>query len=137
MFLNVFSSVLILGAISNSSSASSEVHIKFTDHLTSEKRTCAGEGMIGSPIRSLTMAQCYKKCKNDDRCLYFFFTEQCVSGQFCSKPITSDNSGKPVCKSEKKLNQPTGCCALFNKCKRSGHVNNRGHTCMKGMYYCQ
>ena len=87
--------------------------------------------MIGNPIRSLTMTKCYEKCKENDKCMYFFFTQQCISGQVCNKPISPHDSGKTICKSETKQRQPTGCCALFNKCERSGHVNNRGHTCMK------
>ena len=119
---------LILGSIGNKTSYPD---IKFNDYLVSEKRTCAGEGMIGNPIRSLTMTKCYEKCKENDKCMYFFFTQQCISGQVCNKPISPDNSGKTICKSETKQRQPTGCCALFDKCERSGHVNIRGHTCMK------
>ena len=117
-----------LGSIGNKSL---QADIKFNDYLVGEKRTCAGEGMIGNPIRSLTMAKCYEKCKENDKCMYFFFTKQCMSGQVCNKPISPDDSGKRICKSEAKTRQPTGCCALFNKCERSGHINIRGHTCSK------
>ena len=108
--------------------------ILFRDYLVSEKRTCASEDMIGNPIRSLTMTKCIDKCKQKDECLFFFFTEQCQSGQVCSKPIAPGNDNTKTCESEIKQRQRKGCCALFRKCDKVGHINQHGHTCEKGIH---
>ena len=116
------------------SNSSLDSDITFQDYLVSEKRTCAGEDMIKNPTRSLTMTKCIEKCKQNDDCMFFFFTVQCQSGQVCSIPITPGNDKIKVCKSENKQRQTKGCCALFRKCDKVGHVNQHGHTCEKGIH---
>ena len=95
--------------------ATSREEKKFDDYLVGVKQTCGGEGMIGNPIRYLTMKECNERCDAMPKCKFFFFTDQCIGNKVCP-------------------NGSKGCCALFGKCKKIVPINKQGHTCTKGIF---